>query len=67
MHKDYKQLVRAYRRKGWSVRRTKGSHLCWRGPAGQLIYSGTTPGDQRALAHLVARLKRDPRPGRESR
>ena len=56
VNKDYKQLARAYRLKGWTVRRTKKSHLCWRGPQGQLVYSGTTPSDQRARAHLEARL-----------
>jgi hypothetical protein len=58
VNKDYRQLVRTYQRQGWTVTPTKGGHLCWRGPQGQLVFSGSTPSERRARWHLEAHLKR---------
>jgi predicted RNA binding protein YcfA (HicA-like mRNA interferase family) len=58
MKKDLKQIVQMYEQWGWSVEKTNGGHLRFKGPKGELVFSGSTPSDWRAIANLKAQLRR---------
>ena len=58
MHKDLRQLVRQYAEHGFRVNRTKGGHLRFDGPNGELVFGASTPSDYRSLKNLKAQLDR---------
>jgi hypothetical protein len=58
MADDLKALVRLYAEWGWTIEKTNGGHLRFKGPKGELVFSGSTPSDWRSLANLRASLKR---------
>jgi hypothetical protein len=58
MRKDLRQLVRQYAKHGFRVNRTKGGHLRFEGPNGELVFGASTPSDCRSLKNLKAQLDR---------
>jgi len=57
VNKDLAGLARFARQHGWDI--TQGrSHLKWYGPEGQLVVTSRTPSDRRAIANVVAVLRR---------
>jgi hypothetical protein len=57
--KELKEIVREAERQDWRVETTKKGHLRFYAPDGEtLVTSGGTPSDHRALANLIARLRR---------
>lgn len=58
MKKDMRQLMRQYRREGWSITPTGGGHWLWRGPNGETVTTSGTPGDYHSLANVKAQLRR---------
>lgn len=57
--KDLKEVVAAAERQGWRVEATKKGHLKFFAPdAENIVTTGGTPSDHRALANLIARLRR---------
>jgi hypothetical protein len=56
--KEYQPLARQVREQGWTVEPTDGDHLRWLGPDGQMVISGKSPSDKRALHDHVAQLRR---------
>jgi predicted RNA binding protein YcfA (HicA-like mRNA interferase family) len=58
MRKDLRQVVRQYAKHGFRVSRTKGGHLRFEGPNGELVFGASTPSDYRSLKNLKAQLDR---------
>ena len=50
------EMVRACRRAGWRVR--QGKHWVAYPPEGRVVVFACTPGDQRALRNISARLRK---------
>lgn len=56
---DYDQVLKQAEEKGWTVRRTKGSHLELKSPCGEhTVHASGTPSDHRAALNLRADLRR---------
>jgi predicted RNA binding protein YcfA (HicA-like mRNA interferase family) len=58
MRVEMKRWRRLAQSQGWRVAVTAGNHLAWRSPAGQTVYTPSTPSDQRGLLNARARLRR---------
>lgn len=57
--KELRQLARRAQAQGWVLTRTRNGHVRWVSPAGQVSFSGSTPGTGgRALANQRAILRR---------
>jgi hypothetical protein len=57
--KDLAILMKIALKAGWRVELTKGGHYKWIAPNSlDLIYSSSTPSDNRALANLKQDLRR---------
>jgi hypothetical protein len=56
--RDLLPMIRCAHERGWTVEMTSGGHLKWLGPDGQLVRSGKTLSDYRAVRNIRARLKR---------
>lgn len=56
-NKEIKQIVKKLKAKGFFVKRTKGDHLCVATPKGP-VFCASTPSDRRAVANILAMLKR---------
>jgi predicted RNA binding protein YcfA (HicA-like mRNA interferase family) len=54
----YRDLARQAAAQGWTIRRTKSSHLIWISPTGARVVTSSTPSDTRAVRNHRARLKR---------
>lgn len=55
--KEMHQLVRQAMLQGWIVTRTKGSHLKWTSPAGDIVISSSTPSDPRTIKNTKRDLR----------
>ena len=59
MNKDWKQLRKRAEEQGWRVVATMANHLKWIPPnGGQILFSGKTPSDCRALKNHIANMRR---------
>jgi predicted RNA binding protein YcfA (HicA-like mRNA interferase family) len=59
VRKELKEIVRAAEEQGWWVDRTSKGHLLFYAPDGEnIVTTGGTPSDHRALANLISRLRR---------
>jgi hypothetical protein len=56
--KDLRQLMRQYRRLGWTITATGSGHLLWRSPSGERVITASTPGDYHTFANTKSRLRR---------
>jgi len=57
--KELKEIVRAAETQGWRVEQRRGGHLFFYAPDGKnIVTSGSTPSDSRALRNLIAQLRR---------
>jgi predicted RNA binding protein YcfA (HicA-like mRNA interferase family) len=56
--KEFKQVIKVAESKGWVVCLTKGGHLKWASPSGQIVFSASTPSDGRAVKNLISELRR---------
>lgn len=57
--KEVKELLAAARAQGWRVEPTRSGHYLLYAPSGDgIVTVGGTPGDRKALAHSVARMRR---------
>ncbi len=57
--KDLKGIVQAAEEQGWRVEQRSGGHLFFYAPDGKnIVTSGSTPSDHRALRNLVTQLRR---------
>jgi len=56
---DLRELMACAEAQGWVVTRTPGDHYRWRGPAGQLVFSASTPSDRRSIKNLRSYLRRE--------
>jgi predicted RNA binding protein YcfA (HicA-like mRNA interferase family) len=61
--KDSGKLLRRWEKlatgEGWEVRKPRGGHWQWRGPAGQLVTTPSTPGEGRSINNIRATFKRN--------
>ncbi len=62
MKRDLKEIIASLTRSGWTARKTGAGHWRFQAPSGALVFTGSTPGDVRALANLKARLRREGAP-----
>src|SRR5271166_2296559 len=58
IHPDFRPLVAAALAQGWSVTPTKGGHIKFQSPQGNVVFAGGTPSDWRASRNLRAQLRR---------
>jgi predicted RNA binding protein YcfA (HicA-like mRNA interferase family) len=57
--KELKEVIKEAKRQGWRVTTTKRGHLQFYAPDGEnIVTAAGTPSDHRALANLIARLRR---------
>jgi hypothetical protein len=57
--KEVKEIIRAARRQEWRVKTTKRGHVQFFAPDGEsIVTSSGTPSDPRALANLIAQLRK---------
>lgn len=58
-NKEWRSLIDHAQANGWTVTRTKGDHLRFQGPQGQLVFGASTPSDaKRALKNTESLLRR---------
>ena len=57
---DLRKIEKAAREQGWEVTRTRKGHPRFKppDPTKEIVIGSGTPGDQRAIKHLLADLKR---------
>lgn len=58
LRKEVRKLVEVARAQGWDVRMTKRHHWRFAPTQGQLVFTGSTPSDQRGLTNLRKDLMR---------
>ena len=56
--KDIRSLIRVAKAQGWAVDTTKGNHVRFTSPAGEVVVTSGTPSDHRVVENVKARLKR---------
>jgi hypothetical protein len=56
--RDLRATAKRAREAGWTVTHTKGGHLAWKPPAGQTVYSPSTPSCSRSVANVLGKLRR---------
>ncbi|MEX0755714.1 MAG: hypothetical protein WD556_11455 [Actinomycetota bacterium] len=58
--KDLKEVFREAERQGWKVTQTPGGH--WKlvppDPSKDIVHTGKTPSDHKALANVIAQMRR---------
>jgi predicted RNA binding protein YcfA (HicA-like mRNA interferase family) len=59
--KHLRKIIKAAKKQGWQVDRTKNSHLRFIPPdkTKRAVYTGGTPSDNRALQNLIKDLMRE--------
>lgn len=57
MKKELKTLINLAVGQGWSVSINKSGHYKWVAPNGKIVFSSSTPSDNRALKNLERDLK----------
>lgn len=55
---DRRAVFKELRNQGWSLEKTKNNHWKITNPAGRSCFTGSTPGDKRAVRNLMADLRR---------
>lgn len=55
--KEVKKLVGVARKQGWTVEMGKSCHWRFVPPTGRIVFTGSTPSDQRALKNLRRDLR----------
>lgn len=56
--KELKEIVKAADKQGWRVRTRKSGHLTFYAPDGiNMVTTGGTPSDHRAIDNLVSKLR----------
>lgn len=66
MTKDLRVVVRQCRKAGFEVVQTRGNHLAFYAPDGEIIVGAFTPSDYRSMKNLMARLHRHGLPRQKS-
>ena len=57
--KETKEIIREAEKQGWRVEPTKKGHIRFYAPDGvNVVHAAGTPSDPRAIANLVAQLRR---------
>ncbi len=54
----WRDLARHAQTAGWTIRRTRNSHLVWTSPAGARLVTSCSPSDRRAVRNHRAALRR---------
>lgn len=57
-NKDLAQLIKKAIKQGWSVEATRGNHLKWISPTGDIVISAKTPSDRMTVMCTRLDLKR---------
>jgi predicted RNA binding protein YcfA (HicA-like mRNA interferase family) len=57
-NKDLAQLIKKAKKQGWIVEATRGNHLRWISPNGDVITSAKTPSDRMSITCTRLDLKR---------
>lgn len=58
VRKELKEIIGSAEKQGWRVETTKKGHVMFYAPDGEnIVTSGGTPSDHRALTNLVSRLR----------
>ena len=57
-NKDLAQLIKKAKKQGWVVEPTKGNHLRWISPNGDVVTSSKTPSDRMTIMCTRLDLKR---------
>lgn len=55
---DRNAVLKAARKQGWTVEKTRNNHLKLTNPEGQVYFTGSTPSDQRGVRNLVSDLRK---------
>lgn len=55
---DFKDMIKAAEKAGWTVERTRGGHLRWKSPKGPVVFSASTPSDHRAVKNHVSEMRK---------
>ena len=55
--KCFRPAYEAALRQGWTVEWTRGSHLAWRPPGGQAVFTAGTPGDVHGIRAALTDLR----------
>jgi len=58
IHREFRPLVEAAVAQGWTVTPTKGGHLKFQSPKGDVVFAAGTPSDWRAMKNVRAHLRR---------
>ena len=56
--KPLRPLARQAIAAGWTIHPTRSGHLAWRSPTGRRVFTGSSPGDHRAVRNHRAMLRR---------
>jgi predicted RNA binding protein YcfA (HicA-like mRNA interferase family) len=56
--RELKKIQKRAEAQGWTVHRTRGSHVVWIAPDRQKVYCSSTPSDHRGWKNHVARMRR---------
>jgi predicted RNA binding protein YcfA (HicA-like mRNA interferase family) len=57
-NKDLAQLIKKAVKQGWVVEATKGNHLRWISPSGDIVISAKTPSDRMTVMCTRLDIKR---------
>lgn len=55
---DWRPLVSAAVRAGWTLEKTGGGHIRWQSPTGGCTFTASSPSDRRAMYNARSRLRR---------
>lgn len=55
---DFRDMIKAAERAGWTVERRHGGHLKWKSPTGAVVFSASTPSDHRAIKNHMSLLRK---------
>ena len=56
--RELRPLARYACKAGWHISVTRGGHLRWRSPDGELVFTARTPSDRRNRLNVRAELRR---------
>lgn len=59
MHKDLRQFLRSIEKDGWGWHIRRNGHLRLDGPNGEVVFTGGTPTDNRAIKNLRSDMRRE--------
>ena len=61
MPKDLRQFLRSIEDEGWNWHFRRSGHLRLDGPNGEVVFTGGTPTDKRAVKNLRSDMRRETR------